>query len=225
MADDARTRLARLDVCALSDALDQLGLPASVNGLAPRSVRRRVCGRAVTVKLTAGVAPAGAPARHLCTHAIEVAAPGDVIVVEQSTGVDAAGWGGILSNAARTKGIAGAIVEGPARDVDEAADIGFPVYSRSATARTARGRVYEIATGEPIQVGDARVAMGDYVAVDSSGFVAIRAADIEAVLAAAERIAAREAAMTKDVLSGTPVHEVMGASYEHMLENGTRDER
>jgi regulator of RNase E activity RraA len=162
----------------------------------------------------------------LCTHAIEIAAAGDVIVVEQRTHIDAAGWGGILSNAARVKGISGAIVEGPARDIDEATDIGFPVYSRSATARTARGRVYEISTGEPIQVGDVGVATGDYVAADSSGFVVIRDADIDAVLAAAERIAGREAAMTKDVLSGAPVHEVMGASYEHMLHGGKRrDER
>lgn len=218
MADDYAVRLARLDVCALSDALDQLRLPGSVCGLAPRSVRRRVSGRAVTVKLAAGVAPAGAPPRHLCTHAIEIAQPGDVIVIEQRTGVDAAGWGGILSNAARVKGISGAIIEGPARDIDEAADIGFPVYSRSTTARTARGRVYEIATGDPVQVGDALVASGDYVAVDSSGFVCIKASDVANVLDAAERIAAREAAMTKDVLDGKPVHEIMGASYEHMLQ-------
>jgi regulator of RNase E activity RraA len=217
MADDARTRLSRLDVCALSDALDQLGLPSSVSGIAPRSAQRRISGCTVTVKLAAGLPPADAPARHLCTHAIEVAAPGDVIVVEQSTGVDAAGWGGILSNAAHRKGIAGVIVEGPARDIDEAADIGFPVYSRAVTARTARGRVYEISTGEPVEMGGVSVASGDYLAADSSGVVCIRAQDIEAVLAAAESIAAREAAMTKDVLAGTPVHEVMGATYENML--------
>lgn len=220
MADDARTGLARLDVCALSDALDQLGLPPSVSGIESRTVRKRISGRAITVKLAAGIAPAGASARHLCTHAIEVAAAGDVIVVEQSTGVDAAGWGGILSNAARVKGLAGVIVEGPARDMDEAADIGFPIYSRAATARTARGRVFEIATGEPIEVGGVVVASGDYVAADSSGVVCIRAQDIDAVLAAAERIAAREAAMTKDVLAGEPAHRVMGASYEDMLQSG-----
>lgn len=218
MADEVAVRLARLDVCALSDALDQLGLPPSVNGIAPRSVRRRISGRALTVKLAAGVAPAGSPPRHLCTHAIDIAAPGDIIVVEQTTGVDAAGWGGILSNAARIKGVAGAIIEGPARDIDEATEIGFPVYSRAATARTARGRVFEIATGEPIAVGGVPIASGDYVAADSSGVVCIRAADIVKVLDAAERIAAREAAMTKDVLDGKPVHEVMGARYEHMLQ-------
>jgi 4-hydroxy-4-methyl-2-oxoglutarate aldolase len=218
MADEISRRLAKLDVCALSDALDQLGLPSAVTGIAPRTVRRRVSGRAMTVKLAAGKSTSGPP-RHLCTLAIDSAAPGDVIVVEQTTGIDAAGWGGILSNAAKQKGLAGAIIDGPARDIDEAADLDFPVYARSATARTARGRIHEIASGEPILVGGVTLAAGDYVAADSSGMVCIAADKIAVVLDAAERIAAREAVMTKDVLAGSPVSKVMGASYEHMLQS------
>jgi regulator of RNase E activity RraA len=63
------------------------------------------------------------------------------------------------------------------------------------------------------------LAAGDYVVADSSGMVCIAASQIGAVLDAAERIAAREAVMTKDVLAGTPVSKVMGASYEHMLQS------
>ena len=77
-----------------------------------------------------------------------------MIVVEQRTGVECAGWGGILSNAARLKGVSGVIVEGLARDIDEAREIGFPVYARGGTARTARGRIHEANTGEPIHVDD-----------------------------------------------------------------------
>ena len=52
---------------------------------------------------------------------------------------------------------------------------------------------------------------------DASGIVFIAADKAEDVIATAETIAAREAAMTKDVLAGQPVSQVMGASYEHML--------
>ena len=45
------TRLRALDVCAVSDALDALGFPASVAGLKPLSVQRKITGAAVTVKL------------------------------------------------------------------------------------------------------------------------------------------------------------------------------
>ena len=64
-------------------------------------------------------------------------------------------------------------MEGPARDIDEYEEIGFPVFSRFTTPHTARGRVYEQSFGEPIQVGEARVAAGDYVIADASGIVFI----------------------------------------------------
>ena len=219
MADDYATRLARLDACAVSDALDQLGLPPSVTGLGSRAAKGRISGEVITVTLAAGKPPEGTKPRHLCTTAIDRAAPGQVIVVEQRTGIECAGWGGILSNAARGRGISGVIVEGLARDVDEAADIGFPVYARGCTARTARGRIYETSTGEPIIVGDVTVATGDWAVADGSGAAFVPAARIDDVLTAAERIALREAGMTKAVLAGHAVSTVMGGDYEHLLEN------
>ena len=90
---------------------------------------------------------AGPPAttRHLCTAAIEAANPGDVIVVEQRTGLDAACWGGNLALGAHVRGVAGVIVEGPARDIDDCRKFDFPVFAREHTARTARGRILEVA--------------------------------------------------------------------------------
>ncbi len=216
--DEIRARLAKLDACAVSDALDQCGIRPSVTGLAPLSVRRRISGRIVTVKLSAGSPPPGPHARHLCTAAIDRAQAGDVVVIEQLTGIDCAGWGGILSNAAAHKRLAGVIIEGPARDIDESAEIGFPVYARCATARTARGRVHESETGGPVQVGGDAVHEGDWVVADASGAAFIPAARINEVLEAAERIAAKEAGMTKAVLAGHRVSDVMGADYERLLE-------
>jgi regulator of RNase E activity RraA len=215
MHDEITSRLKALDVCALSDALDRLGRPPAVTGLIAQTVRGRICGRAATVKFAAGSKTA---ARHACTAAVEAAGPGGVVVVEQRTGVDAAGWGGILSRAAKTGGLSGAVVDGPARDIDEALEIGFAVFARSCTARTARGRIHEADTQCPVQVGEVTVEPGDYVVADSSGVVFIKAADVGEVLEAAEAIAAREAAMTREVEAGQPVSQVMGAGYEHMLQ-------
>ncbi len=100
---------------------------------------------------------------------------------------------------------------------------GFPVWSRSLTSRTARGRVVELGTQVPVQLGDAQgevtVHPGDYVLADRSAVIVIAAADIERVLDAAEAIVAREAAMAKAILAGTPIGQVMGGAYEHMLKN------
>ncbi|MFD2498594.1 hypothetical protein ACFSTI_06710 [Rhizorhabdus histidinilytica] len=96
-------RLGRLDACCISDAADQLGLPPAVTGIGWQSVRRRIAGRVTTVTLAPGTPPNGSH-RHLCTSAIERAGPGDIVVVEQRTGVDAAGWGGIFPTRRRCAG-------------------------------------------------------------------------------------------------------------------------
>jgi regulator of RNase E activity RraA len=214
MSDKVLERLRALDVCAVSDALDRLKLPASVSGLEPQTLRARIAGRVATVKFAAG---SRTGARHACTAAVEAAEPGGIVLVEQRTGVDAAGWGGILSRASIARGLSGAIVDGPARDIDEALEVGFPVYARGCTARTARGRIFEADTQCPVVIGEVTVNPGDYALADSSGVAFIPAAEIERVLDAAEAIAAREAAMSRDVQAGLPVSQVMGASYEHML--------
>lgn len=215
MAEDVIERLKRLDSCAVSDALDRLGLQGAVSGIEPRSIRQRISGRIRTVGL--GPATGTAAPRHLCTTAIEAAEAGDVIVVEQRTGIEAAGWGGILSIGARAKGIAGVIVDGPVRDIDEATELGFPIYARSMTARTARGRIVETSTGQPVKIGDIVVHARDYVVADGSCVVFIKAAYIERVVTEGERIAARESAMAIAARDGQPIGSVMGADYETLL--------
>jgi len=211
------SRLSRMDSCAVSDALDKLGLKGTVTGIHRFSTERRIAGRVLTVKLDR--AEGRSNTRHLCTAAIEAASPGDVIVVEQRTGLDAASWGGNLSVGAQVRGVAGVIVDGPVRDVDDNRKLDFPVFARDHTARTARGRIVEVATGEPILVGDVMVIPGDYVIADGSAVVFVGQAEIARVLDTAEAIVQREEAMAQALREGTPISQVMGTNYEHMLKN------
>ncbi len=211
-------RLAKLDCCAVSDAMDKLKVAGVVSGLPQLSASRRIAGLAVTVKLAAGNAPPG-PARHLCTAAIELAGPGYVIVVEQRTGIEAGSWGGILTLGAKVRGVEGVVADGPVRDIDEARGYDFPVFARGCTARTARGRIHEAATNVPVHIGDVMVHPGDYVVADGSAVICIAVAEIERVLEAAESIVAREAAMAKALNAGERITQVMGANYENMLKN------
>jgi 4-hydroxy-4-methyl-2-oxoglutarate aldolase len=215
---DISHKFAALDSCAVSDALDRLGIYGCITGLVAALPGKRISGRVHTVKLAAGNAPqTAAPPRHLGTAAIEACAPGDVIVVEQRTGIEAGCWGGILSRGALARGVAGVVADGLVRDVDEARELGFPLFCRGFTARTARGRVHEVATDGPVQIGDVEVRPGDYVVADSSAAVFIPAARLDEVLRVAEQIAAREAAMAERIAAGHPMTAVMGADYEHML--------
>jgi 4-hydroxy-4-methyl-2-oxoglutarate aldolase len=211
-------RLARLDTSGVSDALDHLGLDGVVLGLQPMWPCPRIAGRVITVRLRRAE-PGEHEPRHLGTAAIEAGSAGDVIVIQHHDSEHAAGWGGILSLAARLKGIEGVIVDGPCRDVDDSRDAGFPVYARAATPMTARGRVCEASMGDPIRVGNLTVRPGDYVIADWSGVVFVTAGRAAEVVRTAEKLAEREAQMADAVRAGRSVVEVMGANYESMSGN------
>ena len=212
-------RLAAIDCCALSDALDKLGLQGQATGLRRESGAGRVAGVAVTVKLGTGDPPPGPP-RHLGTAAIEASDEHSIIVVEQRTGVEAGCWGGLLTRGALRAAVRGVVADGPVRDIDEARDLGFPIFTNSLTCYTARGRVVEKATNEPVQVGGVEVLPGDYVVADGSGVIFIHPPALPAVLEAAEGICAREAAMIAEMANGNRMSDVLGGTYEHMLEKG-----
>lgn len=214
--DNIVARLQQLDTPAVSDALDRLELPGRVTHLRRLTTEKRVVGQVLTVKLGTGAA-LGGPPRHLCTSAVEAANPGDVLVIEQRSGIEAAGWGGILSNGAKIKGIVGVICDGPVRDVDESRDLDFAVFAERPIPTTARGRIVEEAFNEPVSIGDATVTPGDYVLADGSGICFLLQERAQDILEAAEMVARREALMTKAVLAGEPISKVMGADYEDML--------
>jgi regulator of RNase E activity RraA len=209
-------RLRRLDCCAVSDALDKLGLAGVASGVPQQAGEGRIAGLVITVKLGTGEPPPG-PARHLGTTAVEAGGPDHVVVVEQRSGIEAGSWGGLLSLGASVRGIAGVIADGPVRDIDEARAYHLPVFARALTAKTARGRIVEKGTNVPVNVWGIDVQPGDYVIADGSAVIFIAAADIERVLTTAEAIVEREATMAKALLAGKPIGEVMGGQYEFML--------
>jgi regulator of RNase E activity RraA len=213
--DSLVERLLKLDTCAVSDACDRLGLPGSVLGIVPMSPPAKIAGRIVTVKLVN--ADGRTAARHLCTGAIEASNAGDVIVIENPR-TDAAGWGGILSSAAKVKDVAGVVCSGAARDIDESRELGFPVFASNPVQRTARSRIIEESFNEPIDFQGVTVTPNDLVLADGSGVVFLAADKAEEILQSAEMIAGREAKMREAVEAGDPVSEVMGRDYETMLQ-------
>lgn len=226
MPDELIKRLRHLDTCAVSDALDRLGIASGVVlGVRPLSVRRRIAGRAVTVQLElltpqlqADLAARGERPRHLCTAAVDASGPDDVIVVANGGRLNVAGWGGTLSLGAQVRGIEGVVVDGACRDADEAIDLDFAVYASAAVPLTARGRIVEVGWNTPVRFGEVTVAPGDLVLADSSGVVFFGAQRAAEIVATAEEIAARERAMADAVRANRPMSEVMGASYERLLE-------
>lgn len=213
---NARLSLAALATSNLSDAMDQLGIRGAVAGIRPQWGKTTVIGRAITIRMTAaGAVPSKA---HLGVDAIAAAHPGDVIVIDNRGDLHNNCWGEILSMGARMKGITGVIVDGAVRDVDMCEEFDFPVHARATVPITARGRVVQEAWNVPVRLGDAPVRPGDVIVADVNGVVAIPFERLDAVIAAAQEIAAKELAMVEALRRGESIQEVDARfNYEHML--------
>ncbi|MER7797188.1 RraA family protein [Microbacterium sp. NPDC096154] len=205
---DIAGRIAALDSCALSDALDTLGMPGATLGVRPLwDVRRPVVGRARTIQ--AGPRRADAPAAHIAAASVDDAGSGEVLVIANDGRLDVSCWGGILALSASSRGIEGVVIDGACRDIGESEDLGFPVFGRAVVPVSARGRIVQLAKDEPVQFGGVTVRAHDWVVADRNGTVFVPAEEAERVVALAERIAAREERMAEAVRSGGRVTDVM----------------
>lgn len=209
-------RLAKLDTCAVSDALDSLALKGATWGVRPLWQCPRIVGRAVTMKIK----PAGLeqPKQHLGTAPIEAAQAGDIIVIDNGGKLEFSCWGGLLALSAKLKGLSGVVIDGASRDVDEARELQFPVYARGAVPMTARNRVVQESFNQEIQFAGVQCHPGDLVIADGSGVVIIAKEKEQEVVAAAEAIYQKEQEMADGIrkgYSGLEMLEKLG--YEQML--------
>ncbi len=151
----------------------------------------RLLGPAITVK-----APVG---DNLMFHkALDIAEPGDVIVVDGQGDMNHALCGEIMMRYAVTRRIAGFVIDGCIRDVEGLRLLDFPVYARGVTPKGP----YKSGPGEvnvPVVCGGQAVLPGDIVAADGDGIVIIRPEDAEWVLAKAREHNAMEARTFEDI--------------------------
>ncbi len=154
-----------------------------------------VCGIAVTV--------AARPADNLMVHkAMEIAMPGDVIVVNTCGNTTSAVFGELMGTSAVAAGLGGLVVDGAVRDVEALTALRFPVFSRSVSA----GGCDKDGPGEinvPVACGQTVVMPGDIVVGDSDGVVVVPQAEAEDVLKRVAALKDREARRIAEIRSGT----------------------
>ena len=125
----------------------------------------RLCGPACTVKVF--------PGDNLMVHKVlDVARPGDIVVVDAHGSSLNAVLGDLISTKAKHRGIAGFIVDGFVRDIPDILKLDFPVFARGATPIGPLHR----GPGEinfPVCCGGVVVSPGDLVVADGAGIVVI----------------------------------------------------
>lgn len=155
----------------------------------------RLTGPACTVKLF--------PGDNLMVHkALDIAQPGDVVVVDAHRSELTAVLGDLISTKARHRGIAGFVVDGLVRDVEAIRALGdFPVFARGITPIGPLHR----GPGEinyPVSAGGIVVSAGDVVVADLNGVVVIPAEIAGELLQRLRDQAAAEAHYTEEVARG-----------------------
>ena len=207
---DERTpldRLAAQDTNTISDALDFMGLPGATYGLRPLWDCPKIVGRASTILL--GPKQGTQPTVHLISPVIARVETDDRVLVIAGGPEGISCWGDILANAAVARRVRGSVIDGMSRDIEGSESIGYPVYGRGLTMISARNRIIQIASGEPVVMAGVTVREDDYVIADRCGTVFVAAEHIGAVLDLAERIAKRQDGMVAAVRSGRSVEDVM----------------
>ena len=167
-------------------------------GYMSHEMRPRVAGQVVGRALTALVRPAppekATPAlstKH-SVGIIDSARPGEVAVIVVEDGLDVAGIGGLMATAAKSRQMAGAIVDGGARDIGEIRALGLPVYSRSVIPSSTVGRYATVGNQMPVMCAGVMVKPGDIIVAGEDGVVRVPQEKAAEVLKRAQEIDARE---------------------------------
>lgn len=189
----------RLPTASISDAMGRLG--AMDGGI------RRLSGAGV-----AGLAYpvwTGAGDNSTIHRALSSAPARSVLVIDAEGHHGRAVWGFILTVAARHRQLAGVVVDGAVRDIDEIRSTGFPVYARGVCpAGPHKG--FEGRFGNAAQCGGVAVTSGDVVVGDADGVVVVPSARANAVYRDTKKRVADEADWIQRIEAGQSTLDVLG---------------
>jgi len=195
--------------CLVADASPDVG---AIGGWQVVKREHVVAGPALTVDLPADLLVDILPV-------LPRAHPGDVVVLACHGRVDMAMWGGLMTTLSKMAGIAGAVVDGAVRDVDELRELDFPLWYRTAHPRrcppVVPGQSAPVRVNVPIEVGGALIRPGDIVVADENGVGVVPPAEADAVLAGVRDLLAKED-VVRDLINGGATLDELLARFGHI---------
>lgn len=198
---DLLARCAAIGTSTWADAMDALGIAGVVQGIARRSGQGRIAGFAVTARHVWGGLGDFDRADFAVGRLVAATGPGRVLMVDAG-GTCISTFGGIASLAASRRQATAVVIDGACRDVDEIQATGLWLASRHVTPLTGKTRLRLQAMGEPVTIGQLRVAEGDLVVGDDTGLVVVPRERLEAVLAAAQEALAVDERVEQGIRDG-----------------------
>lgn len=200
---DLSARLERCFASAVHDVLREMGfndcvLPPEISLLDPS---KRLAGEVFTIAGQIDLTLDRHESLLLWARVLSKAPAGKVIMCQPHTRKVAL-MGELSAHALRAKNTRGYIVDGHARDVEQLADMQFPIAYDRETAADIVERWRYTSLGEPITIGDVAIRTGDYVVVDRDGGVVLPRDVAEEVITKTEATMATESEMRKAIIAG-----------------------
>ena len=186
----------RLYTCAVSDAIDELGIePGFIDaGIRPIWPGARFVGFAAIMKMVPSNEPLDRDIVAKMAKFIAGVPKFPVACVDMSGEMIAAGLGQSTSRMLQSFGFKGGLVDGPVRDISQVTAIKFPMFARGIICSSIRGRMVVDTehVNEPMRCGNRTINPGDLVFGDINGVVVVPADRVNDVLAKAKEVIATD---------------------------------
>jgi 3-hexulose-6-phosphate synthase/6-phospho-3-hexuloisomerase len=181
----------------VSDAMHRKG---AMSGIVSICGNVKMVGRAVTVQTLAGdwAKP---------VEAIDIARKGEVIVINNDGATHIAPWGELATLSCVKKGIAGVVIDGAVRDVDDIRAMKYPLYAKAVVPNAGEPKGFGEINAE-IQCGGQAVRPGDWIIGDESGVVVIPAGRAYEIARRALEIKKNEERIREEIRRGSTLSEV-----------------
>ncbi len=212
-------RYLRLSTPNVSDALDRLQIKGAPHGILPLWPGcKKIVGPAATMKLVAVGDGLKSPSPAMGSlETVKAAHAGDVLVIDHGGRMDVNSYGGIVGFTTLHRGLAGTVIDGVTRDVDEFRALGLPVYGRGIIQQSIRNRCDFAGHGIEVHLAGVRVRPGDFIMADDNGVLVVPQEKVEEVLEIAERYKKVEDTIVQEIRNGAdPIEAHERVSYDRL---------
>ncbi len=189
--------LKRVSTPNISDAMHRKGAMKNIRSICPGT---KMVGRAVTVATFPGDWAK-------TVEAIDIAREGDVIVIYNGS-PHVAPWGELATLSCINKGVAGVVIDGAVRDVDDIRRLKFPVFATSIVPNAGEPKGFGEINAE-IKCGGETVKPGDFIAGDDNGVVVIPKERGYEIARRAVEVGKNESRIRDEIKRGKTLSEVL----------------
>ncbi len=195
--EEIRSLFMQVSAPNVTDAMHRKG---AMTGILSISGNVRIAGKAVTVQTVAGdwAKP---------VEAIDVAERGDILVINNDGGVHIAPWGELATLSCVQKGVAGVVIDGAVRDVDEIRALKYPVFAKAVVPNAGEPKGLGEINCE-IQCCGQNVMPGDWIVGDESGVVVVPARQAMEIARRAVEVWKTEQRIREEIRRGSTLSQV-----------------